>query len=273
MMHNPFSITSKTLFGQLGSSNWPQVVDVRDDTDYPADPRDIPGSIHRREADFKDWVLSLDKSRPVVVSCQKGYKISQGIVARMREQGWTAASLQGGYLGWVAAGLPLLQRDSLAQVGLTENALLVTRIRPKIDRVACPWLVQRFIAPKAQFLYVEPDQVKAVAERTGGVAYDIKDCILTHVGEHCSFDTILQHAGLKGFAPLDHVARIVRGADNARLDLAPEAAGLLAVSLGLSHLAGEDDHAMLKAALTVYDGLYAWAAHASGETHNWPPKA
>jgi rhodanese-related sulfurtransferase len=272
-MHNPFSLTIHALAAKLGTPHWPQVIDVRDDTDYAADARDIPGSIHRREADYATWVLTLDQSRPVVVSCQKGYKISQGIVARMRADGWMTATLQSGYLGWVAAGLPLLQRKALQEVGLTEDTLLVTRIRPKIDRVACPWLIQRFISPQAQFLYVESDQVKAVAERTGGVAYDIKDCILTHEGEDCSFDTILKRAGLAGFGPLDHVAKIVRGADNARLDLAPEAAGLLAVSLGLSHLAGEDDHAMLKAAFTVYDGLYAWAANASGETHNWPPKA
>jgi rhodanese-related sulfurtransferase len=272
MMHNPFSVTLKSLAVKLGSPNWPQVIDVRTDEDYAADARDIPGSIHRHEADYVTWVLTLDKSRPVVVSCQKGYKISQGIVARMRSDGWTAASLQGGYLGWVAAGLPLLQRKALLDVGLKEDVLLVTRIRPKIDRVACPWLIQRFIAPHAQFLYVEPEQVKAVAERTDGVAYDIKDCVITHVGEDCSFDTILKRAGLNGFAPLDHLAKIVRGADNAQLSLAPEAAGLLAISLGLSHLAGEDDHAMLKAAFTVYDGLYAWAAHATAETHNWPPK-
>jgi rhodanese-related sulfurtransferase len=273
MTQNPFSISTAQLAAKLGSAHWPQVIDVRDDSDYPADPRDIPGSIHRREPDYANWVNILDKSRPVVVSCQKGYKISQGIVARMREQGWIAATLESGYLGWVAVGLPLLNRKSLEQVGLTENALLVTRVRPKIDRVACPWLIKRFIAPNATFIYVEPDQVKAVAERTGGVAYDIKDCVLTHEGDDCSFDTILKRAGLHGFTPLDTVARIVRGADNAQFDLAPEAAGLLAVSLGLSHLAGDDDHSMLKTAYSVYDGLYAWAAHARNETHNWPPKA
>jgi rhodanese-related sulfurtransferase len=273
MMHNPFSVTSSELMQSLGSPAFPHLIDVRDDVDYPADPRDIPGSIHRREADFETWVSTLDCHRPIVVSCQKGYKISQGIVARLREKGWRAATLEGGYLGWAAAGLPLLQRQSLLDVGLSEKALLVTRVRPKIDRIACPWLINRFIAPAAQFLYVEADQVKAVAERTGGVAYDIKDCVLTHVGEDCSFDTILKFAGLDTFEPLVKVARIVRGADNARLDLSAEAAGLLAISLGLSHLSGEDDHVMLKAGFTVYDALYAWAAHASAETHNWPPKA
>jgi rhodanese-related sulfurtransferase len=103
MMHNPFSVTSSELMQSLGSPAFPHLIDVRDDVDYPADPRDIPGSIHRREADFETWVSTLDCHRPIVVSCQKGYKISQGIVARLREKGWRAATLEGGYLGWFAS--------------------------------------------------------------------------------------------------------------------------------------------------------------------------
>jgi rhodanese-related sulfurtransferase len=273
MHSNPFSISIEGLLHALGGPFWPQVVDVRDDDDYPADPRDIPGSIHRREADFSQWVSGLDRNRPVVVSCQKGMKISQGIVARLRADGWQASSLQGGFLGWAKAGLPLLQRQALATIGSAEGALWVTRRRPKIDRAACPWLISRFIDPAARFLYVEPDQVSAVASRLHGIAYDIPDCAVTHVGEDCSFDTILKIAGLAGYAPLDRLAAIVRGADNARFDLAPEAAGLLAVSLGLSDLAKDDDHGMLRHAFVIYDGLFAWAARASSETHNWPPKA
>jgi rhodanese-related sulfurtransferase len=279
MNPNPFSISVEALSHALGGPSWPQVVDVRDDVDHPADPRDIPGSIHRREADFNQWAPTLDRNRPVVVSCQKGMKISQGIVARLRADGWRASSLQGGFLSWAKAGelsntgLPLLQRQALAEISATEGALWVTRRRPKIDRIACPWLIRRFIDPMATFLYVEPDQVNAVASRLNGIAYDIPDCAVTHVGEDCSFDTILKIAGLADYPPLNRLARIVRGADNARFDLAPEAAGLLAVSLGLSDLARDDDHAMLSQAFIVYDGLFAWAARAAAETHNWPPKA
>ncbi|MFM9974256.1 MAG: chromate resistance protein ChrB domain-containing protein [Beijerinckiaceae bacterium] len=273
MQNHPFSTPVEKLARMLGGPSWPQVIDVRDDNDYPADPRDIPGSMHRREADFDQWARALERSRPVVVSCQKGMKISQGIVARLRSNGWQASSLQGGFLGWISAGFPVLQRSALAQIGVREASVWVTRRRPKIDRAACPWLIRRFIDPLAQFLYVEPDQVNAVASRLGGIAYDIPDCAVTHVGEDCSFDTILKLAGLAGYAPLDRLALIVRGADNARFELAPEAAGLLAVSLGLSELAQDDDHGMLNQAFVIYDGLFAWAARASGETHNWPPKA
>ena len=273
MLSNPFSRSSDALASLLGGPDYPQVIDVRLDDDYAADAHDLPGSVHRREGDFNTWAPLLDRHRPVVVSCHRGLKVSQGIVARLRAEGHVAASLAGGHVGWHAAGLPLLDRHSLITIGVREGGFWVTRRRPKIDRVACPWLIRRFIDPMAQFLYVEPDQVEAVAARTGGIPYDIEGVAVTHDGEDCSFDTLLTLAGLKGFAALDRVATIVRGADNARLDLAPEAAGLLAISLGLSDLAGEDDHAMLRQAFVVYDALFAWAARASAETHNWPPKA
>ncbi len=185
--------------------------------------------------------------------------------------GFNASALGGGIVGWEQAGLPQLDRASLGALGWREGAAWVTRRRPKIDRAACPWLVARFIDPAATFLFVEPDQVEAVAARSGGIAYDIPGVALTHVDDDCSFDTLLKRAGLAGWPPLDRLARIVRGADNARLDLAPEAAGLLAISLGLSDLATDDDHGMIRQAFTIYDALYAWAARAVGETHNWPP--
>ena len=267
-----FNISRDELFRSLASPHWPQVIDVCGQEDYAANARNIPGSIHRNEADFTTWVTTLDRHRPVVIACQKGLKISQAIVARMRADGWNASTLVGGFVGWAQAELPLLQRQALVDLGVKEGSLWVTRRRPKIDRAACPWLIKRFIDPTATFLYVEPDQVMAVAERTGGIPYDIPGVRLTHVGEDCSFDTLLKIAGLNGHAPLDRVAGIVRGADNARFDLAPEAAGLLAISLGLSDLAQDDDHAMLRSAFVLYDGLYAWAARAANETHNWPPQ-
>jgi hypothetical protein len=147
----------------------------------------------------------------------------------------------------------------------------VTREKPKIDRIACPWLVRRFIDRDAEFLFVPKDKVFTVAKETGAIPYDIPGAKLSHVGETCSFDTFIAEYGLKDPA-LDRVAVIVRGADTARLDLAPEAAGLLAVSLGLSRNY-PDDHAMLEAGMLVYDALYAWAKSASGETHGWPPQA
>jgi rhodanese-related sulfurtransferase len=274
MTASPFSISVHDLAARLGGPRWPQVVDTCMDDDHAANAADIPGSIHRAESDFAVWSQALEPARPVVISCQKGLKISQALAAILRAKGWRNVSvLEGGFLGWRAAGLPLLDRAALAALGPRESGVWVTRRRPKIDRAACPWLISRFIDPAATFLFVDPDQVEAVAARTGGIPYDIPGVTVTHRGEDCSFDTLLAIAGVADWPPLARLASIVRGADNARMDLAPEAAGLLAASLGLSHLAGDDDHAMLRYAFVVYDGLYAWAAHAAAETHNWPPKA
>lgn len=143
----------------------------------------------------------------------------------------------------------------------------VTRERPKIDRVACPWLIARFIDQEPEFLFVPPADVSRVAEETGGVPYDVPGVELSHVGELCSFDAFLRRYRLMDPA-LQDLALIVRGADTARLDLAPQAAGLLAISLGLSRNF-RDDQEMLKHGLVVYDALYAWCRELRGETHSW----
>jgi hypothetical protein len=146
----------------------------------------------------------------------------------------------------------------------------VTRERPKIDRIACPWLVRRFVEADAEFLYVPTEKVFEVAATTGAVPYDIPGAEpFTHVGELCSFDAFLTHYNLTDPA-LQRLALIVRGADTDRLDLAPQAAGLLAVSLGLS-ASYPDDHDMLEHAMTVYDAFYAWCGGHQHETHNWTP--
>lgn len=269
----PFSISIRDLEAKLGGPHWPQLIDVCLDDDHAANAGDIPGSVHRAEASFESWAPLLDPGRRIVISCQKGLKVSQNLTARLRAAGVPASTLEGGFVAWKAAGLPVLDRAALAALGPREGSLWVTRRLPKIDRAACPWLIGRFIDPKATFLYVNADQVEAVAARTGGIPYDVPGVTVTHRGEDCSFDTLLRIAGIADHPPLARLAAIVRGADNARLDLAPEAAGLLAASLGLSQLSGEDDHAMVRHAGVIYDGLYAWAAHAAAETHSWPPKA
>ena len=143
----------------------------------------------------------------------------------------------------------------------------VTRERPKIDRIACPWLITRFIDKDAEFLYVPADQVLAVAETSGATPYDIPDVEYSHVGALCSFDAFISKHNLTDPALLQ-LAVIVRGADTARLDIAPQAAGLLALSLGLSHNF-VDDHAMLAQGMVMYDALYAWCKHTQQETHSW----
>jgi hypothetical protein len=146
----------------------------------------------------------------------------------------------------------------------------ITRERPKIDRIACPWLVTRFIDQDAEFLYVPSGDVLRIAEEIGAIPYDIQNVELSHVGELCSFDAFLKKYALHDPA-LQQLALIVRGADTSRLDLTPQSAGLYAVSLGLSQTFA-DDHEMLGHGLVMYDALYAWCKHCQSESHNWPPK-
>jgi hypothetical protein len=146
----------------------------------------------------------------------------------------------------------------------------ITRERPKIDRIACPWLIARFIDEAPQFLYVPADQVLSTAGETGAVPYDIPGVEMTHVGEKCSFDAFLAKYDLHEPALLQ-LASIVRGADTSRLELTPQSAGLYALSLGLSQVFA-DDHEMLRHGMVMYDALFAWCRNCQGETHNWPPK-
>jgi hypothetical protein len=147
----------------------------------------------------------------------------------------------------------------------------VTRERPKIDRIACPWLIRRFIDPQAEFLYVPTNKVVSVAADMGAIPYDIEGVTFAHEGERCSFDTIVRIFGISDPA-LDRLATIVRGADTSRHDLAPQCGGLFAISLGLS-ANFPDDHEMLRHGLVIYDALYTWCRSLQHETHNWPAKA
>lgn len=146
----------------------------------------------------------------------------------------------------------------------------ITRERPKIDRIACPWLISRFIDKAPEFLYVPFRDIAATVAQTGAIPYDIPDVELSHVGERCSFDAFLAKYSLADPA-LHQLAEIVRGADTSRLDLTPQSAGLYAISLGLSAIEA-DDHEMLRHGMVMYDALYAWCRQCQTETHNWPPK-
>ncbi len=148
------------------------------------------------------------------------------------------------------------------------RTIWVTRARPKVDRIACPWLIHRFIDPSAVFLFVAPTEVMSVAERFGGAAFDIEGAFWSHRGERCTFDTMLDEWSLS-IEPLQRLALIVRGADTTRLDLVPEAAGLLAASLGLSRMYA-DDLEQLQAGLALYDAFYRWCRDATDEPHTWP---
>lgn len=266
-MPSPNQITVAQLSRLIGLPNAPVIIDVRIPEDYDADPWLIPGSVRRDFASVSSWSSSYAE-KAVVVTCQKGLKLSQGVAAWLRHEGISAEALEGGFTGWRSSGHAAVRTDKLPKRDGEGRTVWVTRERPKIDRIACPWLIRRFVDPNAVFLFVAPPEVLAVSERFSATPFDIDDVFWSHRGGRCTFDTMLEEFGLD-IAPLQHLANIVRGADTARLDLAPEAAGLLAISLGYSRMY-RDDLEQLDAAMTVYDGLYRWCRDATDETHNWP---
>jgi rhodanese-related sulfurtransferase len=273
MLSPSYSISPKDLWNAIATPNAPQIVDVRRQDAFAASPQLLPGAIWRDAGKTQQWAAELARARPIVVACKAGHEMSQTTVAQLRTDGFDARVLEGGYQAWAAAGLPMVAKPELERFVRTRPSLWVTRRRPKIDRIACPWLIRRFLDSQARILFVDPDQVLNVARESGGVAFDIKDVELSHEGERCSFDTMLKLFGLESEPSLARLALIVRGADTARPDLAAEAAGLHAISLGLSALAGDDDHGLLERGFMVYDALFAWLRFAAEERHNWPAKA
>src|SRR5439155_14345464 len=201
-----------------------------------------------------------------VVICQKGLKLSHGTAAWLRHLGKEASVLEDGFEAWTKSGLPLIPDAKLPRRDGRGRTVWVTRSRPKIDRIACPWLIRRFIDPAAVFLFVAPSEVVMVGERFSATPFDIENTFWSHRGEKCTFDTMIEEFGLTT-EPLQRLALIVRGADTANLDLAPEAPGLLAASLGLSRMYA-DDLQQLEAGMLLYDAFYRWCRDATEETHN-----
>jgi rhodanese-related sulfurtransferase len=273
MSRATFNISPSELWALIGTDRAPRILDVRRRDVYDSAPGVVPSSVWRDHAQAWQWATERDRARPIVVVCKAGHELSQMVAAQLRAQAFDARVLAGGYAGWTEAGLPLVTKAALDRIAPARPSLWVTRRRPKIDRVACPWLILRFLDPDARILYVDPPEVPAVARESGAIAFDIEGVEISHDGPRCSFDTMLKLFGLEAEPSLARLALIVRGADTARPDLAPEAAGLHAVSLGLSALAGDDDHGMLRAGIAVYDALFAWLRFAAEERHNWPAKA
>jgi rhodanese-related sulfurtransferase len=264
-----YFITPEQLWSAVGGDDAPRIVDVRRRQAFEADDRVLPGALWRDHLKPGRSDDDIEPGDDVVVYCVHGHNVSQLAAASFRARGVSARVLRGGIEAWQEAGLPIRRRSGLPMLPDEGGSRWVTRRRPKVDRIACPWLIRRFIDPDATFLFVEPDQVFAVAEELGGIAFDIDGAPITHQGELCSFDTLLARSGIDDPA-LAELATIIRGADTARPGLAPEAAGLLALSIGISALAGEDDHLALERGMAVYDALYAWRRKAPNETHNWP---
>ncbi len=267
-----FFVSPGDLWTALGKAGAPRVLDVRRSEIYRTVSGVIPSSAWHDPSAASRWMPAGEPDR-IVVACKAGHELSQTIAADLRASGLQASVLEGGYAAWHDAGLPLVRKDALERFAAQKPSLWVTRRRPKIDRIACPWLIRRFIDPQARILFVEPPEVPGVARETGATPFDIDGVELSHAGERCSFDTMLRLFGLESEPSLARLALIVRGADTARPDLAPEAAGLLAVSLGLSTLAYDDDHGLLQRGFIVYDALFAWLRFAVSERHNWPGAA
>jgi len=263
------AISVDKLARLIGTPKCPVLIDVQTNEDFAADPRLIPGAVRRPWSQASEWAREFT-GRSVVVICQKGLKISQGVAAWLRHEGIPADSLDGGALAWAQAGLPMVTEAVLPPRDTQGRTIWVTRARPKVDRIACPWLIRRFVDPQAVFLFVTASEVPAVARQFGAAAFDIEsaDVFWSHRGERCTFDTMVEEFGLTT-EPLLRLATIVRGADTARPDLAPEAPGLLAASLGLSRMYA-DDLDQLEAGMTLYDAFYRWCRDATDETHNWP---
>ena len=259
------SISSEALYARLGSVAAPIIVDVRPDIDFASAETLVADAFHRAPDAVEEWRTDLPSGRQVVTYCMHGREVSQGVAAALRLMGVEANFMEGGIAEWTAHGLPTHRN-----IGSSPGKW-VTRERPKIDRIACPWLIRRFIDPNAEFIYVPKDQVLAVARKTGATPYDIDGVEFTHEGERCSFDTILRIYEIRD-AALDHLATIVRGADTSRHDLSPQCSGLFAISLGLS-ANFPDDHEMLAHGMVMYDALYTWCRSLQAETHNWPAKA
>jgi rhodanese-related sulfurtransferase len=263
------TISIDKLARLVGTPHCPVLIDVRTDEDFHADPRLVPSAMRRPHADPSAWAGEL-VARSAVVICQKGAALSEGAAAWLRHADVAADTLEDGFAGWKKAGLPLVATARMPSPDRHGRTVWVTRARPKVDRIACPWLIRRFVDPRAVFLFVAPAEVETVAERFGATPFDVEGVAWSHRGDLCTFDLMVEAFGL-GTEPLLRLAAIVRGADTGRMDLAPQAAGLLAVSLGLSRMYA-DDLAQLEAGLVVYDALYRWCRDATHETHTWHSK-
>ncbi|MBD9487189.1 MULTISPECIES: sulfurtransferase/chromate resistance protein [unclassified Ensifer] len=267
-MPSPLEISPDKLARLIGTPKCPALIDVRIGEDFDADPRLIPGSLRRDYRLVENWGNDF-AGRSAVIICQRGKKLSHGVAAWLRHAGIPADVLEGGFEAWVETGYPSVPVSAVPKRQTNGHTLWVTRARPKIDRIACPWLIRRFVDPNAVFLFVAPAEVEAVADRFDATPFDIDAPIRwSHRGDLCTFDVMVEEFGL-ATEPMLQLATIVRGADTSRLDLAPEAAGLLAVSLGLSRMYA-DDHEQLQAGMLLYDAFYRWCRDATGETHNWP---
>jgi rhodanese-related sulfurtransferase len=258
-------MSASELRARLAAGRPPIVIDVRRRPAFLEATTLLAGALRRDPAQLETWAKSLPPADEVVVYCVHGHEVSQAAARALAGLGLSARYLEGGMAAWTEGG------GSLDRKPANAATRWVTRERPKIDRIACPWLVARFVDPDAEFLYVPTARVLEAADANDAIPYDIPNVHFSHVGEHCSFDAFLDHYRLLDPA-LRQLALIVRGADTARLELAQQAPGLAAISLGLSRNF-PDDHEMLQHGMVMYDALYTWCKEGKAEIHTWNPQA
>lgn len=265
-------ITVEKLKAYVGGENWPRILDLRGDDEVAGTPRLLPAAQRVTQRELVARLAADPGAREAfnVVVCQKGGPRAEAGASALRLAGFNVESLEGGVAAWLAGGGPSVSAEAIARLGPAPTRW-ATRARPKIDRVACPWLVRRFVDPRAEFHYVAAPVLFPAAALLEAEPFDADGARFTHAQDQCSFDAFVAAFDLRDPA-LDRLALIVRAADTGRLDLAPEAAGLVAISLGLS-AACEKDERMIERAMTLYDGLYARLARADAESHNWPAAA
>ena len=264
-MPSPTEISVTQLARIIGLPGAPMLVDVRPSTDGSSGRHVLPTARQMDSQNVSTWAADNFSGRRLVVYCQDGGDVSQGTAAWLRQAGIDAQTLEGGFEAWRKAGQPQLCLDRLPERDQAGRTTWVTRARPKIIRIACPWLIRRFVDPTAIFLYVAPSEVAAIAKRFTATPFDSGDGLWNDRGDTCTFDVMLEEFNLKT-EPLLHLAAIIRGADTGVPDLTLQSGGLLAISLGYSRMF-RDDVAQLGATMPVYDALYRWCRDGTEETH------
>ena len=263
-MPSPTEITVAQLSRLVGLPGAPVLADVRTEEEFNASPQLIPTAYRHASTGTEVWCRRY-AGQPIVVLCQSGGTLSQAVAARLRHEGFEAQNLEGGYDAWREVHQPLVQASKIPRLEDEGRTVWVTRARPKVVRVACPWLIRRFIDPSAVFLFVPPAEVAGVAKHTNATPFDVDGSFWSDRGEKTTFDVMVEEFGLV-VGPLSRLALIIRGADTGNLELTPQSAGLLATCLGYSRMF-RDDLAQLAAAMPQFDALYRWSRDAVDERH------
>lgn len=261
------ALLPENLSRLVGTPNCPVLIDVCLPEDFALDPRLIPTA---RRVPFESIEQQADSlaEKACVIICQKGLKLSQGGAALLRTHGIDARFLEGGAVEWASRGLPMVPAKNLPKPRSDGASLWVTSHHHNVGRIACPWLIRRFIDPFARFLFVAPAQVLNVAEKYGATAFDVTEVSFTHAGDKCTFDAMLSHFQLH-LPALNKMATIIRAADTGQGVQSPEAPGLRTLSLGLSHMT-DNDLTRLEMGITFFDALYRWARDAQEEGPDRP---